>query len=1627
MIKVNFISSQLLPFLLTNKTAKQEFIILYNLFQKNLLLTTSTELISFMVLFLNFYKKKKITNKFFLRRFFKVLFLKNHIKNKIIKIKFALKKTNFSNNSYLGFFLNFYSSNNFSQLVRFKKNKNTINFITKRMRKRNSFLLNKKYYGLARAARNVSTYYQFKPFMMKLHAQKKLVGYILRIQKKRKVLGKTRVFNFIKQRSIKSLYERNRRKLPDFFYNFRRNIIQDVPAALYNFFRNERYIYKTRKSLGLGKMRAVNNMYSHSLRKKLKNLKTKIFFEQQKKKNYLMILRNKKNLLKISPTYLNKSVKFIKYQPIILKNTVEFFNQLTYLINVNNTKLNWLTKKYFKKKYFLNRITKIMYRKHNLMQKLSQLSQNFVFKFFKPHTFKIKKFSNFKFQKLNFFKQPYSILQKNIKFFFFLTKKKPNNIFLKKQYYQIKQILLKKKIFKKQIIKLFFKPIIQKKIKKIFSTFLKTNSFNQALIYNLRKKQAKLYWERLHYFRKTWEVSHYYKKSKKIKFNTEHLKKILEEIRTLKKKNKQKYINAKLTFISTHLKAFLQFYLQTKFLKFTKKTNFRNTFKTFISKKSEKKIQIFLQKPRSKIFNRFLKQTKIKKYKVIKGIKIRFRKLKTFRFKFFLKRFKTHYRKIFKMNAKTTLTPKKLRRSVRKSRRRIRRYLRRFNRMRAKQFIPRHKYKFKFNKNLFLWQTRLKKKYFLKQQIKQKRFLKKKKKYKKLLKKKINLKKKSQFKKKINRIFKRIRKKILIKKKKIKKIFHRQCFMNIKKRHFLISPRFRRRIRILQRPRQYPIIKLTRRQRRKLRKRLPPFRFRLKILRHGKVQPINYIYIRALLKFIRLNKLKKLRARLTKVDKKKILKKTIYKFTRTNMFPIIKYRRFNIKKQWKRRRKFRKFVKLNPKQRRRKRLRYRYTRLRYRYRYYKNARKYKKNVKAFTRLPVKNYQKLLKIAFKKPKIKQPQNIIKQFNQPFFMPNDAVFETTAVQNEIESVNFCKSASNYLYTQRLRLFFSFIKRNKQNTYQNWVVHSYRLWHRRRAFATWNMRGRKISRKKKRQIKRFYAAPRKRKMRTVIAEAEQDKYNDFYTTRKNVKRYKLFSLSLHGILKRFMAFYQYVLYKRKFTKFDTALRFLNRNLKKTNNLKLIYSKFRYKFGRKELFKVRKAQRKNKLLKLKFKLQIFFRHFYNYKKNQQLFSQLKLKKKNKKIFNKILNDLFLISIKKKPSFAFKNNPIKGFSNYFFINKLFLFKYLLKKKNKTTTPFKSFLPESFKKQKLLATTIFEKLTKTYLKMYNITNFKKPQIVFTKKNLKKTIYKINKTTFFQNPTKILLQELNLKSNNFVKLKNQKSIKTRTGFKFSLGKKNLLKLYSPFLRTGKQVRLERQYKKLKTIKPFFENNTATNNYTLQYFKFHTQKQHLINTFTILESQLNILLYRMKFIPSLQLLPKMFFYNLVYVNNKIIRNPYQIINVFELIQIPYIITKKFYCYSFSSSANIAKFSTQKSIFYFLKLFQHIYNPYIGKIWIPSYFTTNISVASGFLHTQPLLEYFMNPFLKITKSFRNALKKRKQTFSVQLITIGMKKVLHKQKKMARRRKHSRHLSADYCLVKLDFFNFLDFYNNY
>lgn len=566
-------------------------------------------------------------------------------------------------------------------------------------------------------------------------------------------------------------------------------------------------------------------------------------------------------------------------------------------------------------------------------------------------------------------------------------------------------------------------------------------------------------------------------------------------------------------------------------------------------------------------------------------------------------------------------------------------------------------------------------------------------------------------------------------------------------------------------------------------------------------------------------------------------------------------------------------------------------------------------------------------------------------------------------------------------RMQKFFHTINKNKKYSMHTTPVQLYKG-----NIVTWPRFLPKKMKKKEKKMLNLYSKKTRWPLIIFLAKSNNN-IKTYKKNRKLIKYERFYELKFSTIMRRALKAIEATTYrgKRK-NKVSRLIKFLNRNLKKKINSKIFYQSFFYRYKIKEVFKKRRAARLKKILKLKFKLQIFFKLFYNYKTNHKLFSQLQLKHKKKKIKNIIKNQMILAIVKKKNIvIKSKNDSLNKNLTYNF--KKFKTQNYQKIQPKTSSLWKpSFNPKILEKLegKLILEDLFTKSLRVS-KFIADSKFKY-NVSFLHKNFK--------TKTFKCLIKILKQTIKKKK------------------KFHLEKNALTlfyKLPNHFLHHLK-----------KNTKETFLNKS---NY-IQLFKFKMQKKNTLENFLMLESQLNILLFRMKLIPKMNILPKIFFYNLVFVNNKTVRNPFKIINIYDLIQVPYILTKKFYFYALTN----LKSSKNKTLTLLFKNLKKLYHPFLTKIWLPTYFTCNLAIAAGFLHSQPTFENFSQPLIKITRANQAPLRSAFPLLP-NLSKMENKKVLKLRRfeYTARKKRNFIQQGKNFCLVKLHFFNFLDFYNKY
>jgi hypothetical protein len=676
----------------------------------------------------------------------------------------------------------------------------------------------------------------------------------------------------------------------------------------------------------------------------------------------------------------------------------------------------------------------------------------------------------------------------------------------------------------------------------------------------------------------------------------------------------------------------------------------------------------------------------------------------------------------------------------------------------------------------------------------------------------------------------------------------------------------------------------------------------------------------------------------------------------------------------------------------------------------KSKKKKKKKLKKTFKIVLKKKKFFNNLFFRKLFQKKFKNLINN-NTIFKIKNKKYLSNLQTLNPIELTQNPYIPAHF--DNRSDLFLSFLRKNKaMNSKKLKKSKNFKLWIRRKPkvkIVHWKTFTFPFSKKKKKNY--FKKMLRKRKLKLYISKNLQKTFNYVKIFKVKATRLKLWWTKFHAITRRVLRGYQYLFFRYKTNRLNETLKIIRRMTKKKNNHKLVYTNGVYGFKRKQLFKVRKAQRLNMILKLKYQLQKYFKFFYNYKTNKIFFNKLNLNKNKKRIFNKLFVDFYFLKLKKMNKQINKKIELKKINNLKNFN-YWIFKYQLNLK---------VYNKKIKKNYNTLEYLLQKKYKNTQKIKNLILDNNTDILYKKIKISKFIRLKKKLNFYSIPSEIIyknkLTNFNFPQNIFLK----KNIKTKLVKKFKNKKKTFFKNYL----ISSNGLLKKQ--KLNAIKPFLQTTKQFENYHLQYFKFLTNKKNLITSFAVLESQLNILLYRLKFVPHLKLLPKIFFYNLVYLNNKIIRNPFEIVNLYELIQVPYILTKKFYFYFLNNNNVKLKYSKQNNLFYFLKILKNLYSPYLNKIWLPTYFTSNIFIASAFLHNYPTFEYFTTPLIKFTKLFHNPLhSKRLPSFNL----LERNKIIlreYQEKKLKRTKKFFKFFTTQYCLVRLDLFNFLNYYDNY
>lgn len=375
------------------------------------------------------------------------------------------------------------------------------------------------------------------------------------------------------------------------------------------------------------------------------------------------------------------------------------------------------------------------------------------------------------------------------------------------------------------------------------------------------------------------------------------------------------------------------------------------------------------------------------------------------------------------------------------------------------------------------------------------------------------------------------------------------------------------------------------------------------------------------------------------------------------------------------------------------------------------------------------------------------------------------------------------------------------------------------------------------------------------------------------------------------------------------------------------------------------------------------------------------------------------------------KNLKLFYFQRLFFFKIKYLFKvrrarrlsFLLKLKYK----FQKFFTKTYAYKK--KSILFLQLKKKYKYSSLCHIFRNFNLFFFKKNiLRSHLYKKNKINYknFQIKPRTLFSAGFLKTVPSITKKEGSKLKSFTA-DINIQKKNLFF----------QIFQKKNYNN--KIRYLTRNFSLVKEKNIFFFSLLNRRYALLRFFIIMESQINILLYRLRFIPSLKLVPKIFFYKLVFLNEQLVHNPFTVVNLYDLIQVPVILTKKFYFYAFNQ--NRLEITQNKRIKYFFRLFRILHNPFLQKMWLPQYCTVNLYVSGIILHAFPNFLLLLQPFSRFLKNRR--------LFNSYFIPNGKAISLDSQpnfrvSRVKKKFKYIKFVTRDFCLLRLKFFSYLSYY---
>ena len=133
------------------------------------------------------------------------------------------------------------------------------------------------------------------------------------------------------------------------------------------------------------------------------------------------------------------------------------------------------------------------------------------------------------------------------------------------------------------------------------------------------------------------------------------------------------------------------------------------------------------------------------------------------------------------------------------------------------------------------------------------------------------------------------------------------------------------------------------------------------------------------------------------------------------------------------------------------------------------------------------------------------------------------------------------------------------------------------------------------------------------------------------------------------------------------------------------------------------------------------------------------------------------------------------------------------------------------------------------------------------------------------------------------------------------------------------------------------------------------------FVLLEMQLNVSLVRAKLVPYLFLVRDLCFYRLVYLNQQVAKNPYQVLSLYDSMSLPVYLHNYMYYRQYRIQyypSNIGKF--------FKNYWMHFTNYTNNKVWLLANFVASDVTSEAIVFEYPNIALYMGPFRRFTKLY-------------------------------------------------------------